>query len=362
MEFVYNFAAGPTSLPKEVMADIIKELSRIDGNSAMELSPTQPRFDEIYKETEALVRDYLQVPDNYRVFFMHGTRANQYAAIPLNLLGEGGKADYIISGQSSMRASNEAKKYCDVAVAASSAGASFSFVPATTKASFRSDASYVHICYSNAYHGTQFPYIPDTGDIPLIADMTPCLGLENIDISSFGMVYAGTQDNLGISGMTIVIIREDLIKEPSPMTPAVLNYSSIDNLMLSRNVPAIWNVYVTGLMIKYLKSQGGLAEMARRAAARAAILYDYLDHQNYYIVPVDKGSRSNCSVVFRTADPKLDKQFITEAAQAGLKNLRGHRNMGGMRACMFNAMPHQGAEQLVHFMKQFATNNPIVES
>ncbi len=362
MEFVYNFAAGPTSLPKEVMAEIARELARMDGASVMELSPNHPRFEEIYQETESLVRDYLHVPDNYRIFFMHGTRSNQYAAVPLNLLGEGGKADYIISGQSSMRASNEAKKYGDIAIAASSAGASFTFVPATTKASFRGDASYVHICYSNAYHGTQFPYIPDTGDVPLVADMTPCLGLENIDISAFGMVYAGTQDNLGISGMTIVIIREDLIREPSPLTPAVLNYSSIDNWMLSRNVPSLWNVYVTGLVVKYLKAQGGLQEMARRAAARASLLYDYLDHQSYYIVPVDKGSRSNCSVVFRTEDAALDRRFITEAAQAGLKNLRGHRNMGGMRACMFNAMSHQGAEQLVNFMKQFATNNPLTQN
>lgn len=361
MEYQFNFAAGPTSLPKEVLSRLAEELAQGNGETVLELSPRHPRFTAIYEETEALLREYLSIPENYRVFFMHGTPANQHAAVAMNLLGESKKADYVISGQTAMRASIEAKRYGDIAVAASSAGASFTFIPATSRESFRQDASYVHICYSNAYHGTQFPYTPDTGDIPLVADMTACLGMEEINISEYGLIYAGTQDNLGISGMTVVIVREDLLKGALPETPSVLDYGAIHNSMVSRNVPSLFHVYATKLMLEYLIGQGGLTKMAQLAKQRAGLLYDYLDHQNYYIVPIDKASRSMCSVVFRTEDGETDRQFLAEAERAGFKNLTGNRAMSGMRACLFNAMPLSGVEKLVTFMKQFATNHPLGE-
>ncbi len=357
MAMLYNFSTGPASLPKSVLESLQGLLSKRGEHSIWEMSPNSPEYADLYQKTCDTLRNYLKVPENYRIFFMQGTRANQYAAIPLNLLQGENKADYIISGKSSMRASIEAKRYGDISVAASSAGANFTFIPATTKESFRPDASYVHICYSNAEHGTAFPYVPDTGDLPLVADMTSCLGIDNIRISDFGLIYADTQENLGLSGMTVVIAREDLLGEPLPVTPSVFEYEQEGIPSLA---PSPWLLHATRLMGEYLMAQGGLLEMATRMVKRSQMLYDYLDHQNYYVVPADKASRSGTSVVFRTQDSDLDSKFILEAEQAGLYNLKGYKGLMGMRAGIYNATPDEAVEALITFMKRFAAANPLV--
>ena len=254
----------------------------------------------------------------------------------------------------------EAKKYGDVVIAASSAGASptFSTVPATKRSDFRPDADYVHICFNNTIYGTKFPYIPDTGNVPLVADMSSCILSEPIDVSKFGLIYAGAQKNMAPAGLTIVIVREDLIGHARADIPVMLDYKTMADNDSMYNTPPCYCIYVAKLVYEWLLEMGGLEEMARRNREKAALLYDYLDSQNYYIAPVEKESRSMMNVTFVTGDAELDAKFASEAGKAGLKNLKGHRSVGGMRASIYNAMPREGVEKLVEFMKKFAEENP----
>ena len=360
MERVYNFSAGPSMLPVEVLEKASAEMLcyQDSGMSVMEMSHRSPVYEKIIADAEALFRQVMNIPDNYKVLFLQGGASTQFAAVPLNLLSGSGKADYILSGQFSTKAYKEAQKYGDVKAAASSKDANFSFVPQTDKSSFRPDADYVHICFNNTIYGTKFPYIPDTGDIPLVADMSSCILSEPFDVSKFGVIYAGAQKNMAPAGLTVVIVREDLLGKAKAETPSMLDYKLMADNGSMYNTPPCWCIYVAKLVYEWILSIGGLEEMKKRNEKKAQLLYDYLDSQSYYVAPVEKSSRSMMNVTFVTGDADLDKKFASEAAKAGLMNLKGHRSVGGMRASIYNAMPYEGVEKLVAFMKDFAAANP----
>jgi len=360
MERVYNFSAGPSMLPVSVLEKAAAEMLNYQdsGMSVMEMSHRTPVYEKIIGDAEMLLRKVMEIPDNYKVLFLQGGASTQFAAVPLNFLAKSGKADYILSGQFSTKAYKEAQKYGDVVAAASSKDANFTFVPKTDKSSFRPDADYVHICFNNTIYGTKFPYIPDTGDIPLVADMSSCILSEPFDVSKFGVIYAGAQKNMSAAGLTIVIVREDLLGNAKEQTPSMLDYKLMADNGSMYNTPPCWCIYIAKLVYEWILELGGLEKMKEMNVAKANLLYDYLDSQDYYIAPVEKESRSMMNVTFVTGDADLDKKFASEAAKCGLVNLKGHRSVGGMRASIYNAMPKEGVEKLVEFMKEFAKNNP----
>ena len=354
-------------LPLEVLERAQKELLCYgdSGMSVMEMSHRTPEFEDILHSAEESLRKLMNIPAHYQVLFLPGGASTQFASVPLNLLSSHKCADYIVSGQFSKKAATEAKKYGDIVIAASSAGAqpTFSTIPETTRSSFRPDADYVHICYNNTIYGTKFHYIPDTGNIPLVADMSSFILSEPIDVTKFGLIYAGAQKNVAPAGLTIVIVRSDLIGNARPDTPAMLDYQLMAENDSMYNTPPCWSIYMAKLVFDWILSIGGLEEMKRRNEKKASLLYDYLDGpgQSYYTATVDKKCRSMMNVVFVTGDAELDKKFAKEASAAGLKNLKGHRSVGGMRASIYNAMPYEGVEALVAFMKKFAEDNPKID-
>lgn len=359
MNRVYNFSAGPSMLPLSVLEKAQEELVCYgeSGMSVMEMSHRSADYDAIIKKAEADLREIMEIPDNYKVLFLQGGASTQFAAVPLNLM-KTGKADYILSGQFSTKAFKEGQKYGDAVAVASSKDVNFSKIPETTRESFRPDADYVHICFNNTIYGTKFNYIPDTGNIPLVADISSCILSEPIDVTKFGLLYAGAQKNIAPAGLTIVIVREDLIGNARPDTPVMLNYKTLADNSSLYNTPPCFCIYMAKLVFDWLLSIGGLEEMKRRNERKASLIYDYLDGQNYYTAPVDRNCRSMMNVVFVTGNQELDKKFIAEAAAEGLKSLAGHRSIGGMRASIYNAMPYEGVEKLVAFMKKFALENP----
>ncbi len=329
------------------------------GMSVMEMSHRSSDYDAIIKAAEKNLRRLMNIPDNYKVLFLQGGASTQFAAVPLNLMNRNHKADYIVSGQFSGKAFKEAQKYGDAVCAATSAADNFAYVPATTRDSFRPDADYVHICFNNTIYGTKFNYIPDTGDIPLVADMSSCILSEPVDVTKFGLIYAGAQKNMAPAGLTVVIVREDLIGNARPDTPAMLDYKLMADNDSMYNTPPCYSIYMAGLVYEWLLNDvGGLEKMKAYNEKKCAVLYDYLDAQDYYIAPVKKECRSMMNVTFVTGDAELDKKFASEAAKEGLKSLKGHRSVGGMRASIYNAMPIEGVEKLVAFMKKFAAENP----
>ncbi len=360
---IYNFSAGPSMMPVQVLKKAASEMLNYGktGMSVMEMSHRSPEYQAIIDEAEASLRTLMHIPDNYRVLFLQGGASTQFAAVPLNLLGGSNRADYVITGQFSKKAYTEAQKYGDIAIAASSAGANFTFIPPLEKTSFRPDANYVHICYNNTIYGTRFPSVPDTGNIALVADMSSCILSEPVDVSRFGLIYAGAQKNIGMAGLTLVIVRDDLIGHAKPITPSMLDYKLMAENGSMYNTPPCYAIYIAGLVFKWLLKQGGLEAIQQSNREKAALLYDYLDSQNYYTAPVEAESRSMMNVVFVTGSKELDAKFASEAAAAGLRNLKGHRSVGGMRASIYNAMPREGVEALVEFMKRFAAENPKEE-
>ncbi len=360
MERIYNFSAGPSMLPVPVLEKAAAEMLNYNGcgMSVMEMSHRSPVYEEIIQSAEALLRKLMNVPENYKILFLQGGASTQFAAVPLNLLPVGGKADYILSGQFSKKAYEEAQKYGDVQIAASSADANFSEIPHFTKNDFRPDADYVHVCYNNTIYGTKYAEIPDTGSIPLVADMSSCIISEPVDVSRFALIYAGAQKNMAPAGLTVVIVREDLLGKHRPETPSMLRYDLMAKNDSMYNTPPCYCIYMAKLVYEWILSIGGLEEMKRRNERKASLLYDYLDSQDYYIAPVVPSSRSMMNVTFVTGDKDLDAKFAKEAAAAGLANLKGHRSVGGMRASIYNAMPYEGVEALVAFMKKFAEENP----
>lgn len=364
MKKIYNFSAGPATLPKEVLDRAAAELTSYGdtGISVMEMNHRSPEFLQIMERAESALRSLMHVPDNYKILFMQGGATMQFSAIPLNLFSERRCADYVVSGQFSKSAYIEAKKYGDVVIAASSAGASpvFSTVPQTKKSDFRPDADYVHICFNNTIYGTKFNYVPDTGNIPLVADMSSCILSEPTDVSKFALIYASAQKNIAPAGLTVVIIRDDLLGKCRQDTPALLDYKLVADSGSMYNTPPTWSIYIAALVFEHMLEIGGLDEMKRRNERKASILYDYIDSQSYYTSPTSRECRSMMNVVFHTGNAELDKRFIKEAEEAGLLGLKGHESIGGMRASIYNAMSAEGVEKLVEFMKMFANSNPNI--
>ena len=361
MNRVYNFSAGPSMLPVPVLEKAASELLSYgsSGMSVMEMSHRSPEFEAIIGTAEANLRKLMNIPDNYKVLFLQGGASTQFAAVPLNLIRRTGKADYAVSGQFSGKAFKEAQKLgCDVRCAATSKEDHFDHVPVVTRADIRPDAAYVHICFNNTIYGTKYHYIPDTGDIPLVADMSSCILSEPVDVTRFGVIYAGAQKNMAPAGLTVVIVREDLLDSAEEKMPTMLEWKVMAENGSMYNTPPCYAIYMAGLVYQWLLRMGGLEAMKERNLAKALLLYNYLDSQDYYLAPVKAGSRSMMNVTFVTGDAGLDKTFVTEAEKAGLKNLKGHRSVGGMRASIYNAMPYEGVEKLVAFMKDFAAANP----
>ena len=329
------------------------------GMSVMEMSHRSPDYEAIITDAEKMLRELMQIPDNYKVLFLQGGASTQFAAVPLNLIGRTGKADYVVSGQFSGKAFKEAQKLgFDVRCAATTKEDNFDHIPALTRDMFREDAAYVHICYNNTIYGTKYADIPDTGDIPLVADMSSCIISEPVDVSRFGVIYAGAQKNMAPAGLTLVIVREDLLEYAAPNMPTMLEWKTMAENGSMYNTPPCYCIYMAKLVYEWILSIGGLSAMKEHNTKKAALLYDYLDSQDYYIAPVRAGSRSMMNVTFVTGNADLDKKFASEAAAKGLKNLKGHRSVGGMRASIYNAMPIEGVEALVAFMKEFAAANP----
>ncbi|MBO4229424.1 MAG: 3-phosphoserine/phosphohydroxythreonine transaminase [Clostridia bacterium] len=359
MNRVFNFSAGPSMLPLPVLETAASELVcyRETGMSVMEMSHRSPAYEEIITEAESLLRKLMSIPDNYKVLFLQGGATTQFAAVPLNLM-KSGKADYVVSGQFSKKAWKEAQKYGDAVCIASSEDKNNTYIPKVTREIIRPDADYVHICMNNTIYGTKYPEIPDTGDIPLIADLSSCILSEPFDVSKFGVIYAGAQKNMAPAGLTVVIVREDLLGSARPDTPVMLDWKTMADNGSMYNTPPCYCIYMAKLVYEWILSLGGLEAMKLKNQRKAAILYDYLDAQNYYTAPVEKPFRSMMNVTFVTGDPDLDKKFAKEADAKGLKNIKGHRSVGGMRASIYNAMPEEGVSALVAFMKEFAEQNP----
>ena len=348
-------------LPLSVLEKAASELVCYgeSGMSVMEMSHRSPDYEAIIADAEAMLRKLMEIPDNYKVLFLQGGASTQFAAVPLNLIKRTGKADYVVSGQFSGKAFKEAQKLgYDVKCIATSKEDNFTYVPVVTKDMIRPDAAYLHICFNNTIYGTKYPYIPETGEIPLVADLSSCIISEPIDVSKFGVIYAGAQKNMAPAGMTLVIVREDLLDYAEEKMPTMLEWKTMAENGSMYNTPPCYTIYMAKLVYEWILELGGLKVMQQMNQKKAALLYDYLDSQDYYKAPVQKESRSMMNVTFVTGDADLDKKFASEASKAGLKNLKGHRSVGGMRASIYNAMPYEGVEALVAFMKEFAKNNP----
>lgn len=356
---VYNFSAGPSTLPLAVLEKVRDNLVNYEGSgqSVMEMSHRSKEFKQIAEDAEQNLRDLMEIPDNYKVLFLQGGGTLQFSMIPLNLFRKSKKADYIITGTWAKKAYKEACKFGDIKVVDSSEKDTFTWVPKIKKEQFRSDADYVYITTNNTIYGTAYNYIPETGDIPLVADMSSNILSKPIDVSKFGIIWAGAQKNVGPAGMTIVIIREDLIGFAKEDVPSYLNYKIHAENDSMYNTPPCFSLYVAGEVFKNIKKTGGIEAMAQRNIEKAAMLYDYIDGSSLYKNNVAKEDRSLMNVVFVTGDEVLDKKFIAEAKEAGLINLSGHRSIGGMRASIFNAMPKEGVEALINFMKKFEQEN-----
>jgi len=353
MSRVYNFSAGPAALPEEVLRQAQEEM--LDwhgaGMSVMEMSHRGKAFMSIAEEAEADLRELMAIPDHYKVLFLQGGASTQFAMVPLNLMGTTGKADYINTGSWSKKAIAEGKRYGEVHVLADTS-ADYT-VPAAGSLSFSPDAAYVHYTPNETIQGVEFPYVPDTGEIPLVADMSSTILSRPIDVSKFGIIYAGAQKNVGPAGLTLVIVREDLIGKAPESCPAMLDYRIHADAGSMYNTPPTYSWYLAGLVFKWLKEQGGLEVMAVVNERKAESLYELIDASDFYSNPVDPGCRSWMNVPFTLADSGLDSLFLDEAAVAGLVTLKGHRSVGGMRASIYNAMPEEGVQALIEFMKEF---------
>ena len=356
---VYNFSAGPSVLPLPVLEKVKEELLNYEGSgqSVMEMSHRSEVFKKIAADAEANLRELMNIPDNYKVLFLQGGGTLQFSMVPLNLLKESKKADYVVTGTWAKKAYKEACKFGDIKVVASSEADTFTWVPKITKEDIRPDADYVYITTNNTIYGTAYNYVPETGDIPLVADMSSNILSEVVDVNKFGIIWAGAQKNVGPAGATIVIIREDLLGHADESIPTYLDYKVHAENDSMYNTPPCFAIYVAGEVFKHIKETGGLAAMEARNREKAAKLYDYIDSSELFKCPVVKEDRSMMNVVFVTGDEALDKKFIAEAKGKGLINLAGHRSIGGMRASIYNAMPMEGVEALIEFMKEFEIAN-----
>ena len=359
MSRVYNFSAGPAVLPEPVLREVADEMMDYQGTgmSAMEMSHRSPEFQKIIDDAEQDLRDLMKIPDNYKVLFLQGGASQQFAMIPMNLM-KNRVADYIVTGQWAKKAFQEAKIYGDAVEVASSADKTFSYIPDCSDLPIPEDADYVYICENNTIYGTKYKTLPNTKGHILVSDVSSCFLSEPVDVTKYGIIYGGVQKNVGPAGVVIVIIREDLITEDVlPGTPTMLRYKIHADAGSLYNTPPAYGIYICGKVFKWLKKQGGLAAMKERNEKKAKILYDFLDESKLFKGTVRKEDRSLMNVPFVTGDADLDAKFVKEAKEAGFENLKGHRTVGGMRASIYNAMPIEGVEKLVEFMREFEKNN-----
>ena len=359
MARVYNFSAGPSMLPEQVLRTAQAEMLDYHGSgqSVMEMSHRSKWFEEIIQNTEASLRRLMQIPDNYKIGFFQGGATQQFAMVPLNLMTTG-QADYIVTGNFSNLAAKEAAKFGQVNVVASSKDKNFTYIPDVNAIDYTPGASYIHICQNNTIFGTQYVELPQVEGAPLVADMSSMILSRPVDVSQYGCIYFGVQKNVAPAGMAIAIIREDLLGHAADSVPTMMNYTTLIGKDSMYNTPPCWCIYMTGLVLDYLEHEvGGLAAMQQINEAKAKVLYDYLDSQNFYKNPVEHRYRSTMNVTFTSPDPDTDKKFCTEAAAAGFVNLKGHRLVGGMRASIYNAMPPAGIDKLVQFMEAFRKAN-----
>ena len=359
MARVYNFSAGPAVLPEEVLQEAADEMLdyRGTGMSVMEMSHRSKAYDTIIKEAEADLRELMNIPDNYKVLFLQGGASQQFAMIPMNLM-KNRVADYIVTGQWAKKAYQEASLYGKANKIASSEDKTFSYIPDCSDLPISEDADYVYICENNTIYGTKFKTLPNTKGKPLVADVSSCFLSEPVDVTKYGVIYGGVQKNIGPAGVVIVIIREDLITEDVlPGTPTMLRYKIHADADSLYNTPPAYGIYICGKVFKWLKKMGGLEAMKERNEKKAKILYDFLDQSKLFKGTVRKEDRSLMNVPFITGNEELDAKFVKEAKEAGFENLKGHRTVGGMRASIYNAMPIEGVEKLVEFMKKFEAEN-----
>ncbi len=356
MSRVYNFSAGPSMLPLEVLQEAANEMCEYGqtGQSVMEMSHRSKEYQAIIDEAEADLRDLMQIPDNYKVLFLQGGASSQFCMVPMNLMTKNGKADYIITGQWAKKAFKEASRYGDCKAIASSEDKTFTYIPKVTAADLRPDADYVHICMNNTIYGTKYHQLPETGKVPLVADISSCIMSEPIDVSKFALLYAGAQKNLAPAGLTVVIVREDLIGHAMDITPTMFNYQIHADNGSMFNTPPCYTIYIAGKVMKWVKKTfGNLEALKKHNEKKAAILYNFLDQSKLFKGTVVPEDRSLMNVPFVTGNTDLDAEFVAAAKKAGFVNIKGHRTVGGMRASIYNAMPMEGVEKLVAFMAEF---------
>ena len=356
MTRVFNFSSGPAALPEPVLRRAADEMLDWHGSgmSVMEMSHRGPEFMSIHAEAQALLRELLAIPANYRVLFLQGGAIGENAIVPMNLIGRTGKADYVLTGDWSKRSMKEAGRYGKVNVAATGDG---NEIPPQSAWTLDPQASYVHVCSNETIGGVEFHWTPDTGRVPLVADMSSNILSRRIDVGRYGLIYAGAQKNIGPSGLTVVIVREDLLGHALPMTPSAFNYQTQSENDSMVNTPPTYAIYIAGLVFNWLKAQGGLAAIEQHNARKAAILYDFLDGSTFYRNTIAREDRSLMNVPFRLRDESLDARFLQGAQERGMVQLKGHRSVGGMRASMYNAMPIEGVQALVAYMRDFEASH-----
>ena len=356
---VYNFSAGPSMLPLSALERAGSEITNYGGSgmSVMEMSHRSKVFIRIFEETQDKLRRLLNVPDGYKILFLQTGASGQFSMIPLNLIGKTGKADYAVTGNFSELAYKEAKKYGQISVAASSADRNHTYIPTQDQLVLDKDASYFYYCANNTIYGTEWSYVPETGDVPLACDMSSNILSCPVDVSKYGIIYAGAQKNMAPAGLTVVIMKEELAGHELPFTPLMMNYKTMIDKDSMYNTPPCWCIYMLGLTLDWVMENGGLEGMEKLKQLRSGMLYDVIDNSKLFTCPAQPGSRSGMNVTFRSASEELDAKFVKEATEAGFVNLKGHRKVGGMRASIYNAMPVEGVEKLCDFIREFDRTN-----
>lgn len=353
---VYNFSAGPSVLPESVLKTAAAQMLDYQGSgqSVMEMSHRSKVYESILFEARDTLRQIMEIPEDYEILFLQGGASSQFSMIPLNLMNKNGKADFVLTGQWAVKAQQEAARFGEARIVASSKDRTFSYIPELDPETFDKDADYFHICLNNTIYGTRFTQLPETGSVPLVADISSCALSEPLEVSKFGLLYAGAQKNMGPAGLTVVIVRKDLIGNVRPGAPTMFDYKIHADNDSMYNTPPCYSIYIAGLVFKWIRDEmGGLAEMKKFNEKKAGILYDYLDQSALFRGTVEKKDRSLMNIPFITGDQDMDAAFIKEAAAEGFVNLKGHRSVGGMRASVYNAMPIEGVAALVEFMKEF---------
>ena len=356
---IFNFSAGPSMLPTSALESARDNLLNYNGSgmSVMEMSHRSSVFDEIFQSTKAKLRKALNVPESYAILFLQGGASSQFSMVPMNLIGKTGKADYAVTGNFANIAYREAQKYGTIHLAASTAEANHSYIPTQEQLDLDPEASYFYYCANNTIYGTEWNYIPQTGNVPLVCDMSSDILSRPIDVSKYGIIFAGAQKNMAPAGLTVVLMRKDLAGQELPITPLMMNYQTMIDKDSMYNTPPCWCIYMLGLVLDWLESQGGVAGMEQLKRKKAQLLYDVIDNSRLFTAAAQPGSRSDMNVTFRSISAELDAKFVKEATAAGMSNLKGHRLVGGMRASIYNAMPMEGVEKLAAFIEAFDKAN-----